>query len=342
MILTDPVNDFPIPQQWLERVTLPLEVLVDGVNKGLLVVLSNGNILHRGYTTGTTAAAAAKASVLSLKGDVGSISVPTPCGVRAELTVKAKDGRCEVVKISGDHESDVTGGLVITAEARTSNSIQLSAGKGIGIVTRGGLQVKEGEPAINPVPRCQIIDAIHEALDECGLEGAAVTISVPDGEAVAALTLNPKVGIEGGISILGTSGFVEPWSDHLGETKMELISEASRVVLTTGRIGMRYSQMLFPEYTSVMVGSRLDEGIQAARGETIICGLPGLILKWAVPDILKGTGFNTVQEMIDEDNNWENPLIDASLAAVVEKSNGARIVIVDRDGNIIRDTGEMA
>ena len=340
MILTDPVNDFPIPQQWLERVTLPLEVLVDGVNKGLLVVLSNGNILHRGYTTGTTAAAAAKASVLSLKRDVESVSVPTPCGVRAELNVRTKDGRCEVVKISGDHESDVTGGLVITAEARTSNSIQLSAGKGIGIVTRGGLQVKEGEPAINPVPRCQIIDAIHEALDECGLEGAAVTISVPDGETVAALTLNPKVGVEGGISILGTSGFVEPWSDHLGETKMELVRKASRVVLTTGRIGMRYSQMLFPEYTSVMVGSRLDDGINAARGETIICGLPGLILKWAVPDILEGTGFNTVQEMID--NNRENPLIDTSLAAVVERSNGARIVIVNRDGNIIRDTGEMA
>lgn len=340
MILTDPVNDFPIPQQWLEKVNIPLEVLVDGINKGLIVVLSNGNILHRGYTTGTTAAAAAKASVLSLKSEVGSVSVPTPCGIRAELTVKAKDGSCEVVKIAGDHESDVTGGLVIAAEARTSDSIQLSAGKGIGIVKRGGLQVKEGEPAINPVPRCQIIDAIHEALDECQLEGAAVTISVPDGKAVAARTLNPVLGVEGGISILGTTGFVEPWNDHLGETKMELISEASRVVLTTGRIGMRYSQMLFPEYTSIMVGSRLDEGIKAAGGETIICGLPGLILKWGVPDILEGTGFSTVQEMID--NNRENPLIDMSLAAVVEKSNSARIVIVDRDGNIIRDTGEMA
>ncbi|MBE0525052.1 MAG: cobalt-precorrin-5B (C(1))-methyltransferase, partial [Methanosarcinales archaeon] len=188
--------------------------------------------------------------------------------------------------------------------------------------------------------RCQIIDAILEALDECRLEGAAVTISAPDGEAVAALTLNQKVGVEGGISILGTTGFVEPWNDHLGETKMEVISEASGVVLTTGRIGMRYSQILFPEYTSVMVGSRLDEGIQAAIGETIICGLPGLILKWAVPDILEGTGFNTVQEMID--NNKENPLIYTSLAEVGEKSNSARIVVVDRDGNIIRDTGDMA
>ena len=340
MILIDPVNDFQIPREWLKKVKMPVEELVEGVNKGMLVVLSNGKLLHRGYTTGTTAAAAAKASIISLKKDIEKVSVPTPTGIKAELDVKASNGKAEVIKISGDHESDVTGGHIIVAHAVPSDFIQLSSGEGIGIVKKRGLQLKVGEPAINPVARCQILDAINEALDETGLDGASVTISVPDGKALAANTLNPKVGIEDGISILGTTGFVEPWSDHLGETKMELVSEASRVVLTTGRIGMRYSQMLFPEYTSVMVGSRLDEGIQAARGETIICGLPGLILKWAVPDILKGTGFNTVQEMID--NNKQNPLIDTSLAAVVERSNGARIVIVDRDGNIIRDTGEMA
>lgn len=338
MILIDPVNDFQIPQEWLKKVQIPMEELVDGVNKGMLVVLSNGKLLHRGYTTGTTAAAATKASIISLTKEIKRVSVPTPIGIRAELDVKASNGMAEAIKISGDHESDVTGGLIITAQAVPSELIQLISGEGIGIVNKAGLQLKVGEPAINPVARCQILDAMNEALDETELDGAAVTISLPDGKALAVNTLNPKVGIEGGISILGTTGFVEPWSDHLGETKMELISEAYRVVLTTGRIGMRYSQMLFPEYTSVMVGSRLDEGIQAARGETIICGLPGLILKWAVPDILESTVFNTVQEMID--NNRENPLIDMALAAVVEKSNGARVLIVDRDGNIIRDTGE--
>ena len=337
MNLIDPVNDFQIPLEWLDQVDMPSQELSEGVAAGLLVVLSNGKVLHRGFTTGTTAAAVAKASVLSIQGDVDSVSVPTPSGIRAQLPVKAAAGRAEVIKIPGDHESDATGGLVFIAEASPASRIELIAGAGIGRVTRGGLQVEAGEPAINPAPQRQILDAIREALDETGLEGATVTLSIPDGEAVGAKTLNPQVGVQGGISILGTTGFVEPWSDHLGETKMDLIRDAAKVVLTTGRIGMRYSQMLFPEHTVVMVGSRLDEGIKASGGETVICGLPGLILKWAIPDILDGTGFNTVQEIVD--NNRANPIIDRALEAVVKKSGGARIMLLDRDGDIVRDTG---
>ena len=339
MILIDPVNNFTIPQEWIDKVTIPLDELKKGVSDGLLVVLSNGDILNRGFTTGTTSAAAAKSAVLSLKQKdmIKTVSVPTPCGIRAKLDVRALAGRAEVVKISGDHESDVTGGLVFVAEAHPVTAISLIAANGIGTVTKRGLQVKVGEPAINPVPKLQIIDAIKEGLSETGLEGAAVTLSIPDGEKVSAKTLNSAIGVMGGISVLGTTGFVEPWSDHLGEVKMELISDASRVVLTTGRIGMRYSQMLFPEHTVVMVGSRIDEGINASKGETIICGLPGLVLKWAVPGILIATGFNTVQELIETDRNSQ--LIDNAVAAAVEKSEGARIVLVDRDGAVIRDSG---
>lgn len=337
MNMTDPVNDFRIPQDWLDRVDMPIRELAEGVASGLLVVLSNGKVLRRGFTTGTTAAAAAKASVLSLQGEVDSVWVPTPSGIRAHLHTKATGGKAEVVKVSGDHESDVTGGLVFTAVARKARRIELIAGPGIGRVTRGGLQVETGEPAINPGPHRQILDAICEALDETGLAGVSVTLSVPYGEAVSEKTLNPQVGVEGGISILGTTGFVEPWSDHLGETRMELIRDASRVVLTTGRIGMRYAQMLFPEHTVVMVGSRLNEGIKASYGETVLCGLPGLILKWAMPGILDGTGFNTVLEMLDNDR--ENPVIDRALLAAVKKAGGARIMLLDRDGNIVRDTG---
>jgi len=339
MILIDPVNNFTIPQEWIDKVAIPLDELKKGVSDGLLVVLSNGDILNRGFTTGTTCAAAAKSAVLSLKKKnmIKTVFVPTPCGIRAKLDVRALAGRADVVKISGDHASDVTGGLVFVAKAHHAKAISLIAANGIGTVTKGGLQVKVDEPAINPVPKLQIIDAIKEGLSETGLEGAAVTLSVPDGGKVSEKTLNSAIGVVGGISVLGTTGFVEPWSDHLGEVKMELISDASRVVLTTGRIGMRYSQMLFPEHTVVMVGSRIDEGIHASKGETIICGLPGLILKWAVPDILFATGFNTVQELIETDRNSQ--LIDDAVAAAVERSKGARIVLVDRSGAVIRDSG---
>ncbi len=339
MIFIDPVNNFTIPQEWIDKAPIPLDELEKGVSDGLFVVLSNGDILNRGYTTGTTCAAAAKSAILSLKKKdmVRTVLVPTPCGIRAKLDVRALAGRSEVVKIPGDHASDVTGGLVFVAEAKPATAISLIAADGIGTVTKGGLQVKAGEPAINPVPKLQIMDAVKEGLSETGLEGAAVTLSVPDGGKVSERTLNSAIGVIGGISVLGTTGFVEPWSDHLGEVKMDLISDASRVVLTTGRIGMRYSQMLFPEHTVVMVGSMIDEGIHASRGETIICGLPGLILKWAVPDILIETGFNTVQELIEKERNSQ--AIDNAVAAAVEKSEGARIVLVDRSGTVIRDSG---
>jgi cobalt-precorrin-5B (C1)-methyltransferase len=338
MALIDPINKFRIPQEWINKTNIPLDELTRGVSSGLLVVLSNGNILHRGFTTGTTAAAAAKAAVLSLVKQVDSVSVPTPSGIRARLDVRTSKGKAQVEKISGDHESDATRGLIFRARAVPSSTTLLIANKGIGIVTRDGLQAKKGYPAINPVPKAQIMDAINEALEETGYSEVTVTISIPDGEKIGATTLNPVVGVMGGISILGTTGFVEPWSDHLGETKIELINNASRVVLTTGRTGMRYSEMLFPDHTVVMMGSRLDEGLKACKGETVICGLPGLILKWAVPDILYDTEFNTVQELVDA--NRKDKIIDSAILKVVEKSKGARVVLVDRDGVVIRNTGD--
>lgn len=338
MALIDPINKFRIPQEWINKTNIPSDELTRGVSSGLLVVLSNGNILHRGFTTGTTAAAAAKAAVLSLVKQVDSVSVPTPSGIRARLDVRTSKGKAQVEKISGDHESDATRGLIFRARAVPSSTTLLIANKGIGIVTRDGLQAKKGYPAINPVPKAQIMDAINEALEETGYSEVTVTISIPNGEKIGATTLNPVVGVMGGISILGTTGFVEPWSDHLGETKIELINNASRVVLTTGRTGMRYSEMLFPDHTVVMMGSRLDEGLKACKGETVICGLPGLILKWAVPDILYDTGFNTVQELVDA--NRKDRIIDSAILKVVEKSKGARVVLVDRDGVVIRNTGD--
>jgi len=338
MTLIDPINKFRIPQEWINKTNIPPDELTRGVSSGLLVVLSNGNILHRGFTTGTTAAAAAKAAVLSLVKQVDSVSVPTPSGIRARLDVRTSKGKAQVKKISGDHESDATRGLIFRARAVPSSTTLLIANKGIGIVTRDGLQAKKGNPAINPVPKAQIMDAIKEALEETEYSGVTVTISIPDGEKIGATTLNPVVGVIGGISILGTTGFVEPWSDHLGETKIELINNASRVVLTTGRTGMRYSEMLFPDHTVVMMGSRLDEGLKACKGETVICGLPGLVLKWAVPDILYGTKFNTVQELVNA--NRKDQIIDSAILKVVEKSGGARVVLVDRDGVVVRDTGD--
>ncbi|SNQ59039.1 cobalt-precorrin-5B (C(1))-methyltransferase [Candidatus Methanoperedens nitratireducens] len=329
--MIDPVNNFQIPEEWVKRARMSIKELKTCISGGRFVLLSDGSLLRRGYTTGTTATAAVKASVLSLKKEVSAVSVPTPAGIRAILPVLAKNGKASATKDPGDHAFDVTGGIKIIAEAREHDSILIKAGMGIGS--------KKGIPAINPSPMRQIEEAVKEALSETGLKGAYVIISVPEGEEIAKKTLNGKLGITGGISILGTTGFVEPWNEHLGEMKEELIRSADKLILTTGRLGMRFSHMLFPGYEVVLIGSDISRGLKAAKGEVILCGLPGLILKWAFPGILKDSGYLTVQEMIEAD--MKNPLIDMALERAV-KLSGKRVVLLNRDGTVLRDSGEKA
>lgn len=335
--MIDPVNNFEIPEEWISRVKLPRKELEKKVASGMIVILSDGSVLNRGYTTGTTATAAAKAAVLSLKKQIDHVSVPTPVGLRADLDVRVvARGKAVVRKIQNDHESDITRGLDFVGEAREADGICILAGKGIGIVKRDGLQVPKGLPAINPKPMEQIKAAVQEAVQELGLKGAEVTLSIPEGEKIGKKTLNSKIGVEGGISVLGSTGFVEPWNDHLGEMKGDLIRCTEKVVLTTGRIGMRYSHMLFPDYTVVMVGSRISEGLESASGDIIICGLPGLVLKWGNPKMLEESGYATVVEMLKKSPEHER--LKTAFEMAVEKGKGARIVVIDRDGSVLMDS----
>lgn len=335
--MIDPVNNFTIPEEWISRTGLPREELEEKVASGMIVVLSDGTTLRRGYTTGTTASAAAKAAVLSLKKKVINVSVPTPVGLRAQMDVTVSSpGHVIVKKISNDHESDITRGLAFMGEAREIEGIRIVGGKGIGIVRREGLQVSKGQPAINPKPMEQIRAAVQEAVAELGMKGAEVIISIPEGERVGKETLNSRIGVEGGISILGSTGFVEPWNDHLGETKGDLIRYTDRVVLTTGRIGMRYSHMLFPDYTVVMVGSRISEGLESASGDVIICGLPGLVLKWGNPEMLLDSEYATVVEMLERAPGHAR--LKEAFEMAVNKGKGARIVVINRDGTVLMDS----
>ncbi len=334
--MIDPVNKSRIPDEWIESSSMDSSELIEGIKNGMLVVLSDGSVLKRGYTTGTTAAIAAKAAVLSIKQKINHVSVPTPVGLRACMDVEAREGFAVAVKPYNDHESDITRGLEFEARAEEADDIIITAGEGVGIVRRDGLQIKKGLPAINPVPMKQIRDSVREAVEESGMKGALVKISLPEGAKIAEKTLNSRVGIEGGISIAGTTGFVEPWNDHLGEMKDDLIKGSSKVVLTTGRIGIRYSTMLFPDYTVVLAGSRISESLAAASGDVVICGLPGLILKWGDPEVLRDSGYASVSEMIEKE--LDGSRVRKAFERTVEKANGARVVIVDRDGTVLLDS----
>jgi cobalt-precorrin-5B (C1)-methyltransferase len=199
------------------------------------------------------------------------------------------------------------------------------------------LRAPYGTPAISPEARWSIENAIGEATRSIGLKGALVKLSAINGAAISKKTLNEKVGVFGGVSVLGTTGFVEPWNECLVGSAENLAETADRVALTTGRTGFKYAKMYFPDHITLIAGSNLERVFQKAEGkETIIIGLPALILKWAKPDILNEMKADTVQELFDRDPYAEG--ITVALTALKTRTK-ARIIIIDRAGKIIRDIG---
>jgi len=330
--MRDPVTGFEYPGEWIKNCSDP--ALLEPVESGLAVLTASGTILRRGYTTGTTAAAACKAAILSLRRDLFSVTIRIPCGLTVDLPVQAHAGRASCRKFSGDYPEDVTSGLEFVAEATpVPEGIALVPGAGIGHFSRSTPRYPRWSPAISTAPLECIHMSMKEALEETGLTGVSVTLSAPDGEAVAQRTLNPRVGVEGGISVLGTTGLVEPWDDHLGESVRERVIAARNPVLTTGRIGLRYSRLLFPEREVILVGGMIGDALDVARGDVVLCGLPALILRYISPGILDGTGYATVEELsVSPDFSR---IVLPLLAAFKKRRPHVRIVLVSRNGAII-------
>ncbi|MEA2739618.1 MAG: cobalt-precorrin-5B (C1)-methyltransferase, partial [Acetobacteraceae bacterium] len=181
-----------------------------------------GHTLRRGWTTGTCAAAASRAAYEALLTGVFPDPVPVllPGGARPSFALAiealgADFARAGVVKDAGD-DPDVTHGALIVATVRPGplgSGVIFRAGEGVGTVTRAGLPLPPGEPAINPIPREMIRTAIAEVAATHGGSGdVVVEISIPGGEKIAERTLNHRLGIVGGLSILGTTGIVVPYS----------------------------------------------------------------------------------------------------------------------------------
>ena len=218
---------------------------------------TGGKRLRCGYTTGTCAALAASAATeLLLTGTVPkTVRLMTPKGIPVEVvpqecSLENGVARCAVIKDAGD-DIDVTANLPVFAEVIkiTETGIVIDGGAGVGRVTKAGLDQPVGAAAINRVPREMIkiaVEAVCEALEE--KPNLKVTISVPNGEEIAKKTFNPNLGIVGGISIIGTSGIVEPMSiQALIETKkielhQAVLQNPRQVILTPGNYGMTFLQ----------------------------------------------------------------------------------------------------
>jgi len=219
------------------------------------------NGLKRGFTTGTCATAAVKAALLRILCDENpsEVDVFLPGGLHrlsvpiAGITVE-EDGsaRAVVIKDAGDDPDQTHRARIFAKVTRNTNGrIVFEAGEGVGVVTQPGLRVAVGEPAINPVPRQMMIDAVQEILgegDEQTDVGFVLQIGCEEGEQIARRTFNPRLGIEGGISILGTTGIVEPKSKAAFQASIEVYVRVAlgdkprEIVLTPGNLGQRFAR----------------------------------------------------------------------------------------------------
>ncbi|MBU6391773.1 MAG: cobalamin biosynthesis protein CbiD [Planctomycetota bacterium] len=253
--------------------------------------------LRTGYTTGSCATAATKAAVIGLfKGNIpDEVEIDTPSGIKLQLKILHKQlsndtAECAVQKDAGD-DPDVTNGCKVHAQVERNNTgtIEIDGGEGVGRVTKPGLQAPVGHAAINPVPRRMIEHAVREVIGNGA--GVKVIISVPNGRALGEKTFNPKLGIIGGISIIGTTGIVRPMSEDAFKTSLLCGLDIAKgigyetVVLAPGSLGERSMLNLIhiPKdqiiQMSNFVGFMLEAALKRRFKKIILAGHPGKLIK---------------------------------------------------------------
>lgn len=219
--------------------------------------------LRHGYTTGACATACTKGALLSLihQRPVESVEIWIPAGETVrfalhDLRFTEQEASASTIKDGGDDPDATHGATIIATVTWTDNEgeVDIDGGVGVGRVTKPGLPVRVGLAAINPVPRKMIRDVVEEVLVKHGIRrGVRVVISVPNGEEIAKKTLNGRLGIVGGISILGTRGIVVPFSTSSYKASIVYALSVAKeqglrtVVLTTGGRSERYAMEMYPE-----------------------------------------------------------------------------------------------
>ena len=265
--------------------------------------IKNGHTQRYGFTTGTTATAAAMGAAymyLSDKRDIVDVELPAGITLTIPLEFVKKEKNlftCGVKKNAGD-DPDVTDGILISTKLefiKKENCLEFNffAGEGVGVFTKDGLALPKGEAAINPVPRQMMIDNLSVILKEHGFSGIVnITVTVENGADIAKKTFNERLGIIGGISILGTSGLVLPMSKTAllqtieADIKFRLKnSKERRVYLAPGNIGAKFLENNFNINSTTVaiisnfIGESIDYAISNDAREIVLCGDLGKLIK---------------------------------------------------------------
>ncbi len=316
----------------------------------------NGKLLRCGYTTGSCAAGAAKAAarMLLTGGDCGSVSLMTPKGVELtldilEVTREENSVSCAVKKDSGD-DPDATRGVLVYAKVHKTDGggITIDGGTGVGRVTRPGLDQPVGNAAINSTPRRMIAENVAEECRLAGYTGGIeVIVSIPAGVEIAKRTFNPRMGIEGGLSVLGTSGIVEPMSNQAlidtitVELRQLAATGATDLFLTPGNYGEDFSvsflHLSLKNHVSCsnFIGDALDAAAE--------CGFKRILLVGHIGKLVKlGTGHTNTHSAAGDGR------IETLLACALEAGAGLEplrkilaCVTTDAALEVLRDAGLM-
>jgi len=306
--------------------------------------------LKTGFTTGTTAAAAAKAAMQCLLGKKPPSRVrimlltgePITIPVHSSVSEDDRTACCTVIKNAGDdpditHKAEIGARVTLLNDGKETGDVRITGGEGVGLVTKPGLEVPVGEPAINPGPRKMITASIRDVMEKHRITAnVGVEVFVPDGERLARKTLNARLGILGGISILGTTGVVKPLSHTAYIATIESaisVAEATgvdTVVFTTGRRSERFSQALwtdFPEEAFIQIGDFFKASLEIAakrRFHTMILAVFfGKALKMAqgIPHTHAASSTLTLHRLAE----WTHRLTrDRSFEQVIRSANTAR------------------
>ena len=297
--------------------------------------IKNGHTQRYGFTTGTTTTAAAIGAAymyLDDKKDIVDVELPAGITLTIPLEFVKKEKNlftCGVKKNAGD-DPDVTDGIIISTKLefiKKENGLEFNffAGEGVGVFTKDGLALPKGEAAINPVPRQMMIDNLSVILKEHGFSGIVnITVTVENGADIAKKTFNERLGIIGGISILGTSGLVLPMSKTAlletieADIKFRLKnSKERRVYLAPGNIGAKFLENNFNINSTTVaiisnfIGESIDYAISNDAREIVLCGDLGKLIK------LSGGIMNTHSN--DSDSRLE--LLVAAVTKLCIKEN---------------------
>ena len=277
-------------------------------------VYIDGKKYKRGYTTGSCATAAAKAAsyMLLTKFPIEVINIDTPKGIPLNLKVENTNIQDDYVECSirkdGGGDIDATHNMHIYARAEfiDSKEIIITGGNGVGIVTKKGLGIEIGESAINKTPRNMINNEVRKVIGED--KGVKITIFAPEGELIAKKTFNPRLGIVGGISIIGTTGIVEPMSDEGWkkslsiELEMKKAQGMDKIILVPGNHGEMFIKetlgidIKYIVRTSNFIGYMLKEAQRIGFKKILMAGHLGKYVKVA------GGIFNTHSKVADARN----------------------------------------